>query len=158
MNNTKKILVILSIILALGDLAWKIYYVVNYFMLAPQNRPILFYAVFEIIDIVAIIAEITLLSIAMLGNGKYFQQRYGLYVTAFMLSVVFNLLSISTILLIASMFTSNMVWIKEEREEVAPGVEVIEETKEEKIQRLRKQRDEGKITQEEFEKEIAELL
>lgn len=157
MNNTKKILIILATVLALGDLAWKIYYVVNYFMQAPQNRASIFYVVFEFIDIVAIVAEMVLLSIAVWDNGKYFGSRYGFYVTAFMLAVIFNLLSISTILLIASMFTSNMVVVNE-KEEVAPGVEIIEETKEEKIIRLRKNRDEGKITQEEFEKQMADLL
>lgn len=157
MNNTKKILIIIAAVLALGDLAWKLYYVVTFFMTPQENRVSLFYAIFEIIDIVAIIAEIVLLTLSVWGNGKYFQSRYGLYVTAFMLSLIFNLLSISTVLLIASMFTSNMVWLQE-REEVAPGVEVIEETKEEKIVRLRKKRDEGQISQEEFEKEMAELL
>lgn len=157
MNNTKKILIIIASVLALGDLAWKLYYVVTFFMMPQENRVSLFYAIFEIIDIVAIIAEIVLLTLSVWGNGKYFQSRYGLYVTAFMLSLIFNLLSISTVLLIASMFTSNMVWVQE-REEVAPGVEVIEETKEEKIVRLRKKRDEGQISQEEFEKEMAELL
>lgn len=156
MNNTKKILIILSIVLALGDLAYNIYYVVNYFMIASENRTALFYAIFEIIDIVAVIAEIVLLTIAIWGNGKYFNSRYGMYVIAFMIAVIFNLLSISTLLLIASMFTSNIVWIKEK--EVAPGVEIIEETREEKINKLRKERDEGKISQEEFERRLADLL
>ena len=157
MNNTKKILIILAIVFALGDLAWRIYYLTDYFMLAPADRAPLFYAIFEIIDIVAIIAEMVLLSMAVWANGKYFQNRYGLYVTAFMIAVIVNLLSLSTVLLIASLFTSNIVWIKE-KEGAAPGIEVINETKEEKILKLRKLRDDGRISQEEFEKEIADLL
>lgn len=157
MNNTKKILIILAIVLAFGDIAWKVYYIVNYFMKPAANRVELFYAIFEMIDIVLIIAEIILLSMAVWANGKYFASRYGLYVTAFMLAIVANLISASTVLLIISFFQSNMVWIKE-KEANAPMVEIIEETKEEKIIKLRKKRDEGKISQEEFEKEIADLL
>ena len=157
MNKTKQILIILSIVLALGDLAWSIYYVATYFMLPASDRVSLFYVIFEFIDIVAIIAEMVLLSLAVWGNGKYFVARHGLYVTAFMIAVIFNLLSISTVLLIVSMFVSNVA-VAKETEEIAPGVEVIEETKEEKIIRLRKNRDDGKISQEEFEKQMAELL
>lgn len=157
MNKTKQILIILAIVLALGDLAWSVYYVTTYFMLPSADRVSLFYVIFEFIDIVAIIAEMVLLSLAVWGNGKYFVARHGFYVTAFMIAVIFNLLSISTVLLIVSMFISNMV-VAKESEEIAPGVEVIEETKEEKIKRLRKNRDDGKISQEEFEKQMADLI
>ena len=157
MNNTKKILIILAIVFAFGDIAWKTYYVVNYFMKPVEDRVALFYAVFEMIDIVAVIVEIVLLSMAIWANGKYFNSRYGRYVAACMLAFVTNTLSVSTVLLVISLFMPNIVWVRE-NEAVAPGVEIINETKEEKIMKLRKQKEEGKITQEEFEKEIADLL
>ena len=157
MNNTKKILIILAIVFAFGDLAWKVYYITNYFMQPSANRVELFYAIFEMIDIVLIIVEIVLLSMAVWANGKCFASRYGLYVTAFMLAIIANLISASTVLLVISFFKPNMVWVKE-KEDDAPTVEIIEETREEKIIKLRKQRDEGKISQEQFEREIADLL
>ena len=155
MNNTKKILVILAIVFALGDLAWKIYYVVNYFMAPIQNRPSMVYVVFGFIEIFAIIGEMTLLSMAIWGNGKYFSQRYNLYISAFMIAVIINLLSISTALLVASLFVSNTVLIKDKEE---PQVEIIEESKEDKIKKLREKLERGEMSQEEFEKEIMELL
>ena len=158
MNNTKKILIILAIVFSLVDIAWAIYDIVAYFSLAPENRPLVYYFVFSIIDIVVAITIMTLLTISIWGNGKYFNSRYGLYMTSIIIAIITNLLSISTILLIASMFTSNMVWQKDDAKEVFPNVEVINETKEEKIARLREKLKNGEISQEEFDKHLMELL
>lgn len=158
MNKTKQILIILAIVFALLDIALSIYEIVTYFSLAPENRASVVYVVFYIIDVIVAISVMVMLSISVWGNGKNFNRYYGLYMTSVMISIITNLLSISTILLIASMFTSNWVWKKDDSEEVAKGVEVINETKEEKIARLREKLSKGEISQEEFEKQVMELL
>ena len=165
MNKTKKVLIILAIVLSLADIAWEIYNVVTYFSVAPEARPALLYAIFYFIDLLVPVAVMVLLTIAIWGNGKYFYKRYGLYMCALMISLILNTFSFATIFLVCSMFTSNMQWVNDGRryENVTTDgqtnkVEVVEETKEEKIARLRKKKESGEITQEEFEKQMIDLL
>ena len=158
MNKTKRILIILAIVFALLDIALSIYELVVYFSSAPENRVAIIYVIFYILDIVVAISVMVMLSIAIWGNGKNFNRYYGLYMTSVMISIITNLISISTILLIASMFTSNIVWQKDDSVNVGKNMEVINETKEEKVARLREKLNKGEITQEEFEKQIMELL
>lgn len=158
MNKTKKTLIILSIIFALGDIAWAIYDIVEYFKLDVKNRSVVIYLVFNFIDIALSITVMTLLTIVIWNNGKYFRARYGMYMTALMLSIFMNLFSISTILLISTMFCSDWVWVKEKKEKIDETTEVINESREEKIARLRAKKERGEISEEEFQKEIVDLL
>ena len=158
MNKTKKILIIFAIVFALGDIAWGVYDIVNWFTLPSSDRTVVFYLVFSFIEVAMSIAVVVLLTMAIWGNGKLFKARYGLYMTALMLSLILNLFSLSTIFLIASMFTSNWVWVHEDKVQAAPNVEIINETKEEKIAKLREKKEKGEISQEEFEKQIMDLL
>jgi uncharacterized membrane protein len=158
MNKTKKILIILAIVFALGDIAWNIYDIVTYFSTAQTAKFAVVYLVFDFIDIAVSIAIMVMLTIAIWGNGKYFRQRYGLYMTSIMLSIIISLFSLSSIFLICSMFVSDIVFERPEQVKDMPGVEVINETKEEKIARLRQKLNNGEITEEEFQKEIMDLL
>ena len=77
--------------------------------------------------------------------------------SALIISIIINLLSISSILLVISMFVSDWVWIKEDKDKnviIMPQ----ENSKEEKIAALRAKRDRGEITNEEFQEELTKLL
>lgn len=163
MNTTKKWLIIVAIIFNFVNIGWDIYSIVSWFQTDAELRSSVFYLVFEFIEIAGCIAVIVLLSLAIWHNGKLFRQRYGYYMTALVISIIVSLLSVSTILLIITMFISDWVWITpkdykstkiDDNTEVLPS----ERTRSEKIANLRKLRDEGKITEEEFQNELMKLL
>lgn len=161
MNTTKKWLIIVAIIFNFVDVAWEIYSLVNWFKTDPALRSPVFYVVYDFIVIACCIAVAVLLIMAIWGNGKLFRQRYGYYMTALVISIIVNLLSVSSVLLIITMFISDWVWIKPDKEKsvkVGDNVEVINETKAEKITRLKKMRAEGKISEEEYNEELMKLL
>ena len=158
MNNTKKILIILAIIFSFADAGWSVYDIVTYFTAAPEARPAVFYLVYSFILVALCITTAVLLIMCIWGNGKYFRQRYGLYMTALMLSIITNLMSITAILLIISMFTSDFVWKvpKDESLYHKPDYEI--KSREEQIAELRQKKERGEITEEEFQAEILKLL
>lgn len=161
MNTTKKWLIIVAIIFNFIEIAWDIFAIVNWFKLDPNQRSSVFYVVFDFITIACCIAVAVLLIMAIWRNGKLFRQRYGYYMTALVLSIIVNLLSVSSILLIVTMFISDWVWVKPDKEKtvkVGDNVEVINETKEEKIARLKKLKEEGKISEQEYNEELMKLL
>ena len=157
MNKTKFTLIILAIIFAFADVGYGIYGVVSYFMTQPQNRAPIFYGIYAIVGVLTSIAVIVMLILSIWGKGKYFRQRYGLYMTALMLSVVLSLTSISTILLICTMFISDWVWTKPKDEQIYHK-EIKEPSKEERIAQLRQMKDNGLISEEEFQEEVMKLL
>lgn len=157
MNKSKFWLILSAIIFSFASIAWDIYDIVIFFMTKPQFRPAVFYVIYYFIEIFALLTVAVLLSLAIWKNGKYFRKRYGYYMTSLVLSIIISLFSITSILLIVSMFVSDWVWIKPAKEKEEKIV-VIKETKEEKIARLRKERDEGKITEEQFQEEIMNIL
>lgn len=161
MNKTKKWLIIVAIIFNLIETAYSIYTVVQWFMTDPDYRLPVFYVVFEFIAIACSILIDVLLVMSIWNNGKLFRQRYGYYMTAVVLSIIVNLPSVSCVLLIVTMFISDWVWINPKDDKTIPlddKTEVIKESKEDKIARLRKLRDEGKISEEEFERQLMDLL
>ncbi len=161
MNSTKKYLIIAAIITSILGIAYDIYDIVMWFLAEPAYRSSTFYLVFAFLEIAASIAVVVLLTLAIWKNGVLFRQRYGYYMTALVLSIIFNLFSVTSILLIITMFISDWVWIKPEKDkstQVGDNVEIINESKEEKIARLRKMKEEGVISEEEFEKELLKLL
>ena len=156
MNKTKKYLIISAIVFSFLSLALDIYDIVLYFKSYKATAPV-FYVVFDFFSLFACLAVAVLLTIAIWGNGKYFRQRYSLYMSALIISIIINLLSISSILLVISMFVSDWVWIKEDKDKnviIMPQ----ENSKEEKIAALRAKRDRGEITNEEFQEELTKLL
>lgn len=161
MNSTKKYLIIAAIITSILSIAYDIYNIVSWFLLEPSLRSSTFYVVFSFLEIVASIAVVVLLILAIWKNGILFRKRYGYYMTALVLSIIFNLFSITSILLIITMFISDWVWIKPEKNEenkTVNNVEIIDKSREEKIAQLRKQKENGEITEEEFQKELLKLL
>lgn len=161
MNKTKKILIILAIIFNFASIGWQIYDIVMWFMAKPQSRTPVFYLVFDFITILALLTIAVLLIMAIWQNGKLFRARYGYYMTALVISIIINLFSISTILLIATMFVSDWEWIKSEKNNtinVGDNVDVIVKTKEQKISELREKKEKGEITEEQFQEELMKLL
>ena len=157
MNSTKKYLIITAIIFCILGISWDIYDIVMWFMQDSATRSVVFYVVYMFIEIACNIAVVVLLTMAIWKNGALFRQRYGMYMTALVISIIINLLSVSTILLIITMFISDWVWVKPDKDENV----VIDDqnlTKEQKIEHLRKDLNDGKITQEEFQEELMKLL
>ena len=163
MNQTKKILIILAIIFSLGSVALDIYEIVAFFGMAYANRPAVFYLVFHFLELFASLSVAVLLIVAIWGNGKYFRQRYALYMTALIISIIINLFTVSTIFLIISMFISDIVWIKPEKDRVSSKNEgevvvITPDDKEKRIASLRRQLESGEITYEKFQEELTKLL
>ena len=162
MNSTKKYLIIAAIVTSILGIAYDIYDIVMWFLAEPAYRSSTFYVVFAFLEIAASIAVVVLLILAIWKNGVLFRQRYGYYMTALVLSIIFNLFSVTSVLLIITMFISDWVWIIPEKDKtttkVGDNVEVINETKEEKIARLRKMKEDGVISEEEFQQELLKLL
>ena len=157
MNKTKFWLILAAIILSFASIAWDIYDIVIFFMTAPQHRVSTFYLVYYFIEIAALIAVAVLLTISIWNKGKYFRARYRYYMTALVLSIITSLFSLTSILLIISMFISDWVWSKEDKVDNQKVVN-ISDTREEKIAKLRRKRENGEITEEEFQQEIMKLL
>ena len=159
MNKTKKNLIIVAIIFSFVDLGWQIYNIVRYFMTAPAVREPVFYVILDFLTIAMYIAVAVLLILSIWKNGVLFRKRYGLYMTALVLSIIIYLLSITTIMLIATMFISDWVWEKPKEEKNETIIEIVKESdRENKIAELRKKRDNGEITEEEFQEKLIELL
>ena len=158
MNKAKKILIIIAIIFSYLNVGGEIYDVVSYFMLAPHLRQPVFYVILDFITIAECLAVAILLIIAIWKNGSLFRQRYRYYMTAIMISIIINLFSVTTILLIATMFISDWVWIKPVAEKETVIDIVPEKSKEEKIAQLKAMKEKGEITEEEFQKQLFDLL
>lgn len=161
MNNTKKTLLILSIIFNFASIGYKIYCVVAWFMLAPSLRSSVADVVFYFLEIASILAVNVLLIICLWDNGKLFRARYSYYMIALVLSIVMNLFSFGTLFLICTMFVSDWQWVKPEKDDkvsLSDNVEVITKTKEEKIAQLRQKKESGQISEEEFQKELLKLV
>ena len=103
MNNTKRALIITAIILNILNIGLNIYLIVSYFMLPSIEREPLFYTIFDILQIVAFMISTGFLIYSIAGGGKYFQKRYGFYMTSVMIGLILNLFSASTIILIITL-------------------------------------------------------
>lgn len=158
MNTTKKWLIITAILFNFVSIGVNIFYIVNWFKYKDSS---VFYLIWYFITIACCIAVIVLLSMAIWRNGKLFRSRYGYYMTALVISIIVNLLSVSSVLLIISMFVSDWVWITPKKDDSKVEIDektVVIKNKEEEIARLRKLKDEGKISEEEFQERLMKLL
>ena len=160
MNQTKKVLIIVAIIFAFFDVAFDIYDIVRFFQTEPAYRASVYYVVFSFISLFASLAIAILLILAIWKNGSLFRVRYGMYMTALVLSIILNLFSVTTVLLVITMFLSDWVWIKPEKDKkFENNVERFKElSKEERIAKLRVRHDNGEISDEEFQEELTKLL
>ena len=162
MNKTKFTLLICAIVAGFAELGWGIYSLVNYFMVGP-SRP-LFYTIFAFIELAVQVAVIVLITLAIWNKGQHFRKRYGLYMTAICLSLITTLTSVSCILLIVSMFVSDWVWEKPKDKAPNPhGFHTIEgekgkPNKEDQIAQLRQMKENGLISEEQFQEELMKLL
>ena len=157
MNKTKFYLILFAIIFSFASIAWDIYDIVIFFMTAPQNRVSLFYLIFYFIDIFALASVAVLLTISIWNKGKHFRARHGYYMASLVISIIVSLFSVTSILLIISMFVSDWVWIKEDKVDNGTVVN-ISDTKEEKIAKLRRKRENGELSEEDFQEELMKLL
>lgn len=155
MNKTKKVLIILAAIFSLADVGLNIYDIVTFFMTKPEARPAVFYVIFSFLEIAASVAVAVLLIMAIWKNGTLFRSRYGLYVTALVISIIMNLLSITSILLIVTIFLSDWEWVKPKDEPIVKG---SQREKEVLIADLREKHNKGELTDEQFQEELAKLL
>ena len=155
MNKTKKILILLAAIFSFVDVGLGIYDIVSYFRLASAQRGPVFYVIFSFVEIFASIAVAVLLVLSIWKNGSMFRARYGMYITALVISIIVNLLSITSILLVITMFLSDWEWVKPKDEPVVKG---SQREKEEQIAKLRERRDKGEITEEQYQEELTNLL
>ena len=157
MNQTKKILIIVAIVFAFAGAGMDIYEIVRYFMTDVAVRPSLFYCIYSFITVFASIAIAVLLILCIWKNGALFRQRYGMYMTALVLSIILNLFSVTSVLLIITMFLSDWVWIKPEKKENEPEIEIVVD-KESQIAKLRERHEKGEISDAEFQEELTKLL
>ncbi len=157
MNKAKKYLIIVAIIFSFVDIGWQIYNIVTYFSTALHHRNPVFYVILDFLTIVASLAVAILLILAIWKNGSLFRYRYGYYMTALMLSIVLNLFSVTSVLLIITMFISDMVWERPAKEKEEKVIDITL-SREEKIAQLRLQKEKGEITEEEFQKKLLEIL
>ena len=155
MNKTEKILILVAALCSFIDVGLNIYDIVTFFLTKPEARPAVFYVVFSFIDIVASVAVAVLLIMSIWKNGTLFRSRYGLYVTALVISIIMNLISITTILLVITIFLSDWEWIKPKDEPIIKG---SQREKEMQIAKLRERHNSGELSDEEFQEELAKLL
>lgn len=161
MNKTKKTLMILAIIFNFLSIGYAIYETVCYFLADPSVRSSVAYVVFDFIDIISIIAINVLLIMCLVNGGKLFRARYSYYMTALVISIVMNTISLGTLFLVCTMFVSDWEWIKTAKDDtivVSENSEVVTKSREQKIAELREKRARGEISEEEFQTELLKLL
>lgn len=166
MNNTKKWLLIFATIFMLAGIGYDIFYVVTYFMNPANSMYGLFNTIIIIIRVVFLLVADILLIYTLWGNGKHFRERYRYFVTSLIISICLNLFSVSTILMIISIYFNDSVFVFPDKKQAKPQdknvVDVSPEgtpsEKEMKIQALRKMKEEGKISEQEFQEELLKLL
>lgn len=162
MNKAKFTILLCAIAACVAELGWGIYCIINYFLVGPA-RPI-FYTVFAFVELAVQVAVIVLLTFAVWNKGKNFRKRYGCYMSAICLSLIITLTSISCILLIVSIFISDWVWEKPRDKAPNPhGFHTIEgekgkPSKEDQIAQLRAMKENGLISEEQFQEELMKLL
>ncbi len=165
MNGTKRGLIIAAIVMNFLSIALNVYLAINGILILidnPYEALIWMYVIYEILGVFAYVVTAGLLIYSIADHGLHFRQRNGYYMTAVILSLFLNLFSISSMLLIITMFLSDWVWVKPQDDAYFKKEEKAEENKDKerakKIDTLRKLKAEGKITEEEFNEQLFKLL
>ena len=166
MNKTKKWLLIFSTIFLLLGIGYDIYGIVIYFLAPVAGRSALFYLIFDFIRLGFMISVAVMMIYVLWGNGKHFRERYRYFVSSFIISICLNIFSVSTILMIISIYFNDSVFVmpeqkmqqQEDKDVVDITPEGVPSEKEMKIEALRKMLQEGKITKQQFEEELMKLL
>lgn len=167
MNKTKRALLIVVIILNIINAGLNIYFAVEDIMHATKTDARLFLIFYYFLEIVGFLASAGCLIYAIMQGGKYFRERRAYYNAAVVISICMSLVSVSSILLIITLFISDMVWVKPHDDVYFSGEDInapkqdeqlSESEKERKISKLRALRDKGVISEEEFKDELMKLL
>ncbi|MBE7075857.1 MAG: SHOCT domain-containing protein [Clostridiales bacterium] len=168
MNKTKRNLILASAIINLisncATLAISILFAVrpdilqmlatNYFISLPTSSLII-----NIIIVAAGVVGSVLLFYSIRSKGKYFRSSHGIYIAGFIIIVVCGGF-LPWILLFISMFVPDII-VMNRPSEVKKEEKVEErfyQDKKDKIESLKKLRDEGVITEEEYKQRLFELL
>lgn len=172
MNRSKRIMLIIVIIVnilsAIGTSIWLAYEITH----MPARGTVsydgaLISIIYDCVSLAGFVASSGCLIYAIADKGNSFRSRNGYYMAAVIISLCMSLFSLSSVLLVISLFMSDMVWVRPvddvyfEGEDVnAPKKEekLSETEKERKIAKLRQLRDKGTITEEEFKDELMKLL
>ncbi len=159
-------LIFSMIYLFLDDMIWETYYwlyLIFYSILAYRvGNGIIFSIIFFILGLVASI----LLIYSIRKKGKYFRRSQGLFLTGFII-IIFAGSFICWLLLFISLFIPDVVVMNTKREvrheerfeqkEEIKNDQAFEEKKR-KIEELKRMRDRGEITEEEYKQRLFDLL
>lgn len=167
MNKTKRNLIlsaaIINLINMIANLVVAIIYLVDpelYVNLGAYLLIVSYYSIyFVFVEIVAGIIASILLIYSVRKKGKYFRQSQKYYIAGLII-VIFAGGWIPWLLLFISMFTPDIIIINSaseiRQEERAEDRE--KEEKRKKVEELRRLKEEGVITEEEFNKKLMDLL
>lgn len=167
MNRTKRGLLIAAIVLNFLYAGLNIYFIVKDFIYYKPEAIYILSIVYDFIGVAGFLISAGLLIYAISNGGTQFRSRNSYYLAAVTISF-FLPYSLSTILLIISLFISDIVWVKPIDDVYFGDTDVNANKKEEdvvsdkererKIAKLRELRDNGTITEEEFKDELMKLL
>ncbi len=164
MNKTKKGLIIAVIVLNFLNAALDIYFIVQAFMKGLNTQSAIANLVFDFLEVVGLLVSAGLLIYCISNDGRFFSERNPYYMSAVIISIFSSMFTISSILLLITLFISDIVWVKPiddvyfGTEEKPEPEKMKEEEKERKIKQLRDLRDKGLITEEEFRQSLLKLL
>lgn len=167
MNKTKRNLIlsaaIINLINMIANLVVAIIYLVDpelYVNLGAYLLIVSYYSIyFVFVEIVAGIIASILLIYSVRKKGKYFRQSQKYYIAGLII-VIFAGGWIPWLLLFISMFTPDIIIINS-ASEIRQEERAEDRTKEEKrkkVEELRRLKEEGVITEEEFNKKLMDLL
>lgn len=173
MNRSKRIMLIIVIIVnILSAIGTSIFLAFEITHMPARGTPgyegRLISIIYDCISLAGFVASSGCLAYAISNKGQFFRSRNGYYMSAVIISLCMSLFSLSSVLLVISLFMTDMVWVRPQDdvyfqgEDVnappKPEEEMSEAEKERKIARLRQLRDKGTITEEEFKDELMKLL
>ncbi len=165
MNNTKRGLLIAVIVLNFLNAALDVYFIVRAFLKGVYSQGAIASLIFDFLGVVGLLVSAGLLIYSISNGGRFFRERNTYYMSAVIISFCTSIFTLSSILLLITLFISDIVWVKPiddvyfgEEEKKPESKEMKAEEKERKIKELRDLRDKGIITEEEFRESLMKLL
>lgn len=166
MNKTKRNLLIAVIVLDFLNAAAYITLASCYLALGNIAGYTLYSVIYWFLSAAGFLTSAGLLIYAIAGKGEMFRVRSGYYYAAIIISLCLGTVSIPSILLLVTLFMSDTVWVKphddvyfaKPQEPEPQNTDKEEKQRERKIAELRKLKENGIITDEEFKQKLMELL
>lgn len=171
MNKTKRTLIIVVIVLNLLSIALNAYLMamsIIALVKTPYEALLWFNVIYTGLGIIAYIASVGLLWYSIAHDGNFFRQRSNYYMTAVILTLILDTFSIPSILLLITLFMTDMVWVKpiddvyfkktETKDVPKQEKTMSDKDRERKIAELRELKNQGLITDEEFNEQLFKLL